>query len=90
MLPGTTHHPPERFLHPILREKLDTLVEFLSGLGPGEAGWGQEWGGEEGRDWGKGVPLVLTLATPTGTWTSLSLSSSRRTTQPGGGCTNTI
>lgn len=38
---------------------------------------------------GKGAPAVLTLFPPTGTWTSPSLSSSRRTSRPQS-CTNMI
>lgn len=62
------------------REKLDTLVEFpiRSALGPEQGG----------RRRGRGARGV-TLSCPAGTWTSPSLSSSRRTS-PRQSCTNTI
>lgn len=62
------------------REKLDTLVEFpiRSALGPEQGG---RWRGRGARG--------VTLSCLAGTWTSLSLSSSRRTS-PHQSCTNTI
>lgn len=88
MLPETLIIHLKRFSYTkFSREKLDTLVEFpiRSGLGP----WpGQEGLGGRPRERGRGV-LGVTLSSPTGTWTSPSLSSSRRTSRLQS-CTNTI
>lgn len=85
MLPETLIIHLKRFSYTkFSREKLDTLVEFpiRSGQGPEQGGWGR------GRERGRGA-LGVTLASPTGTWTSPSLSSSRRTSRRQS-CTNTI